>query len=340
MRIGFNPNKDKIQSVSGYFHQVIIPVYIPHQEGYFKDSFAILKLCLSSLFKTCHDKTYITIVNNGSCQEIESYLNKLYHNKVIHEIINTTAIGKLNAILKGIVGHSFRLITISDADVLFMNNWQTETYKVYNFFPKAGIVGTTPNSKLLKEYTGPTLLDNLFSKNVKFTTVKNPSAMQKFAKSINNISAFKSVNFEKNLTVSTLNNFKAVVGSGHFVATYKSDIFDILHHTKTNFSLGGTSENLFLDKPAENLGYWRLSTEDNYTFHMGNSLEDWMLKKVNELKVNDLSFYEIPGLSTIKSNTYVNWFKNKVLLRILYKKFIWKLFLRYKGLSIYEAKNY
>ena len=42
MRIGFNPNKDKPKSTSHYFHQVIIPVYIPNQEGCFKDSFAIL----------------------------------------------------------------------------------------------------------------------------------------------------------------------------------------------------------------------------------------------------------------------------------------------------------
>jgi len=44
MRIGFNPHKDKIQEVSEYVHQVIIPVYIPNQEGYFKDS--LIFLCL------------------------------------------------------------------------------------------------------------------------------------------------------------------------------------------------------------------------------------------------------------------------------------------------------
>ena len=37
MRIGFNPNKDKLQSILEYTHQVIIPVYIPNEEGYFFD---------------------------------------------------------------------------------------------------------------------------------------------------------------------------------------------------------------------------------------------------------------------------------------------------------------
>ena len=43
MRIGFNPNKDKKLIKSDDFHQVIIPVYIPNNKGYFKDSFIILK---------------------------------------------------------------------------------------------------------------------------------------------------------------------------------------------------------------------------------------------------------------------------------------------------------
>ena len=52
MRLGFNPHKDKKQIKSDYFHQVVIPVYIPNEEGYFKDSFVILQYCLQSLFKT------------------------------------------------------------------------------------------------------------------------------------------------------------------------------------------------------------------------------------------------------------------------------------------------
>ena len=46
MRIGFNPHKDMPNEVSSYTHQVVIPVYIPNQEGYFKDSSRILQLCL------------------------------------------------------------------------------------------------------------------------------------------------------------------------------------------------------------------------------------------------------------------------------------------------------
>ncbi len=66
MRIGLNPNKDTVIKPSNYIHQVIIPVFIPNEEGYFKDSLKIFKLCIESLLSTIHNKTFITIVNNGS----------------------------------------------------------------------------------------------------------------------------------------------------------------------------------------------------------------------------------------------------------------------------------
>ena len=181
MRIGFNPHKDKIQEASDYWHQVIIPVYIPNQEGYFKDSFAILKLCLESLLSTVHTKTYISIVNNGSCDVIVDYLNSLHKDDKIQEVIHTTNVGKLNAILKGISGNNFPLITVSDSDVLFLNGWQESSYAVFDAFPKAGAVCPTPSSRSLRTYTANIYWDLLFTNKIKFTSVVNPDALKMFA---------------------------------------------------------------------------------------------------------------------------------------------------------------
>ena len=46
MRIGFNPNSNKIININEASHRVIIPIYIPNNEGYFKDSFNVFKLRL------------------------------------------------------------------------------------------------------------------------------------------------------------------------------------------------------------------------------------------------------------------------------------------------------
>src|SRR5690554_4030357 len=144
MRVGTNPNKINDIITSDYLHQVIIPVYIPNQEGYFKDAFEIFKLCLESLFKTSHSKTFFTVVNNGSCDEVKEFIDQLMLKGKVHEIIHTSNIGKINAVFKGIMGHSFDYVTITDADVLFLNNWQQKTNEVFINFPNSGVVGIVP----------------------------------------------------------------------------------------------------------------------------------------------------------------------------------------------------
>ncbi|TDW47152.1 glycosyl transferase family 2 [Flavobacterium sp. 270] len=337
MRVGFNPNKDKLQEKNDFFHQVVVPVYIPNHEGYFKDSFKILQYCMESLFKTCHPKTYITVVNNGSCIEVINYLGDLYREGKIQEQIHTSAIGKLNAVLKGLAGHNFDLITISDADVLFLNNWQKETYTVFENFKKAGVVSPVPSSKMLKQFTENIYLDNFFSNRLKFTNTINKESLKMFATSIGNTDFYKDIHLNKNLTISN-NGASAVVGAGHFIATYKGKCFDDIKNRFSCFSLGGDSEKILLDKPAEDKGYWRLSTPGNYAYHMGNVFEDWMLEIFFEIEKNKAEI-KIPNNLINKPNTYLRPFA-RFFFRIISQKKIWLLFLRYKGLSKEEANQY
>lgn len=339
MRIGFNPNKDKIQESNDFFHQVIVPVYIPNQEGYFKDSLKILEYCLNSLFKTIHDKTYITVVNNGSCEEVVNYLNHLYQENKIQEFIHTTNIGKLNAILKGITGQRFLLVTITDADVLFLNDWQKATYEIFEIFPKAGVVSTTPSSKMLCYFTSNILFENIFSKALRFTKVLNPEAMQAFANSIGNTKFYNGFHLDKYLTLSK-GNMKAVIGAGHFVATYRGEIFDNLKQRNSIYSLGGNGEGEILDRPVFEQGYWRLSTEDNYSYHLGNVIEPWMNGALNSLKINNENNITVPVLSTISKSKFKKGFQNFFFNKVLIRKPIWKRFLQYKGLTAEEAIQY
>lgn len=338
MRVGFNPNKDKKQEPNDFFHQVIIPVYIPNQEGYFKDSFTILKLSLTSLLNTIHNKTYISVINNGSCKQVIDYLNQLFQEKKIHEIIHTSNIGYVNSMLKGISGQNYLFFTNADADVIFLEGWQEESYKVFEKFSKTGAVTTTPNSRMLKTLTANIYRNTFFSKNIQFTKVQDPVALKLFANSIGNDDFFKKIHLEKYLTICK-DEFKAVVGAGHFVVTYRSSIFFKNDKRYTEYVLGGDSDDIF-DFPVVELGYWRLSTEFNYTYHMGNVLEEWMSELVYSqnrvVKENIL----IPQLSKSYSNKFLNKILNKIFAKILFKKPIWRLFLQYKGLSKSEAKVY
>lgn len=339
MRVGFNPNKDKLHDLNDFFHHVIIPVYIPNFEDYFKDSFEILKYCLESLFKTIHPKTFITVINNGSHAEVTVFLNKLYDRGSIHEIVNTTNIGKLNAVLKGVSGHNFPLITVSDCDVLFLTDWQKETYKVFEKFPKTGAVCPTPSSKSLKNYTFNIWFDLFLSKSLFFTKVKNPSALKAFAYSVGNPNMYNNSHLEKYLTV-TNGDCKAVVGAGHFVTTYRKEVFEKNEIKYSNFMLGGNSESNLLDLPVVKKGMWRLSTEDNFAFHLGNSKEDWMKKRLDEIEPNVFFPKSSLILKKITSSRIKFYFKNILFSKIVRQQRIWLYCLKKKGLSKEEAINY
>lgn len=338
MRIGFNPEKDKVKKTEDFFHQVIIPVYIPNLEGYFTDSFQILKYSLESLIKTSHNKTYISIVNNGSCKIVVDYLQNMFDENKIQEIIHLTNIGYINAILKGIVGHKFDLVTAADADVLFLNNWQEETYKIFKAFPKAGAVCPTPSSKSFNDKTFNIFFENLFSKKMQFSKVKNPEALEAFAVSINNPNFYKDIHLKKYLTISS-NSLKAVVGAGHFVVTYRGDILREIKEKHTKYVMGGDSDDI-LDKPVIDQGFWRLATEDNYTYHMGNVKEPWMEEVFQSLTISNKNSEFAFDFQSYKSYKTLLWIKNVLFRKIISRKPVRRWFLKHKGLSKEEASIY
>jgi hypothetical protein len=337
MRKGLNPNKDIPIEQSEFLHQVIVPVFIPNQEGYFKDSFKIFNFCIDSLIKTVHSKTFITIVNNGSSKEVEGYLNELFKSKKIHEVIHTDNIGKLNSILKGLVGNEIELVTIADSDVLFLENWQSETVAIFNSFPKAGVVGVVPQFRNFCHLCGNIILENFFRKKMKFTVVKNPEASKKFNASIGANDNYNQAYLKWNLTIEN-NSRMAIVGSGHFVATYRRELFSQLK-TYLAFKLGGDTERYFDELPLRK-GLWRMTTNDNFAYHMGNVLEDWMEvethKKV-KIACPVILKYSVDDKNISKAMYYI---KNKIFVRLFKIKKIRNLFYILKGLPADEIKNY
>ncbi|MBZ4041948.1 glycosyltransferase family A protein [Flavobacterium hibisci] len=328
MRIGYNPNKNKIQDESVFLHQVIIPVYIPSHSGYFKDSFAILKLCLESLFNTVHKKTFITIVNNGSDKVVSDYLDLLFKENKIQELIHTENIGKLNAILKGLAGNNIQLVTISDSDVFFLPNWQLETVKVFREVPKAGVVGIVPQFKTYESNCGNVLFDTLFTSKLQFLPVKNKEALIRFYDSIGWDRNYNQDYLEYNLGLKINEELNVLIGSGHFVATYKKDVFENIT-TYIGYKMGGDSVG-YLDRLPLQKDYWRLNTYDNYAYHMGNTLEDWMYNERNHKKENSIVSYNFTKRKQINSIAY--FIKNRLFVKFISVKFTVKFFLKWKKL--------
>jgi hypothetical protein len=340
MRKGTNPAKLKdIKVENDCFHQVVVPVYLPKLEGYYIEGLDILKLCLESIYLTVHDKTFITVVNNGSCKEVRDYLDNLMHDGKIQEVIHTTAIGKINAIAKGLAGHHFDLVTITDADVLFTNGWQKEVYDIYETFPKVGMVCTTPQSKRLRYLTENIYFDNLFNSKLKFREVQNPQALKRFAESIGKPQMFKDIHLKRILSLEK-NDVKAVLGAGHFSATYKKRFLNKLKKLKyIQQKMGGKVMKKYIDKPLYDAGYWRLSTYKNNTYHIGNSLDPWIKSEFENIQKRKIILKAIPEIShNQKSNFSI--IKQKLISKLIFNSYVWRNYLTKLGLSKNEAKEY
>jgi hypothetical protein len=338
MRVGFNPKKDKKITASDYYHQVVVPIYIPNQDGYFEDALKILKICLESLFKTSHNKTYITLVNNGSCIEVVKYLQNLFEEGKVQEIIHSSNIGYINAMLKGICGQNFDLITTADSDILFLEGWQKKAYEIFEAFPKTGAVCTTPSSRSFKTHTANIYWDLFCSKKIQFSAVKNPSALEAFGHSVGNNQFYNQYQLSKYLTV-TSDKIKAVVGAGHFVVTYRSIIFDNLSEKYTPYVMGGGSDDIF-DIPVVKKDFWRLSTEDNFTFHMGNVYESWMNVEFEKLDKLIPESLDCPSFTFYGNRKWKYLVKTKFFRKFIFRKSVLKLFFKSRGLSEKEVKGY
>lgn len=339
MRIGSNPSNHKVIEDKKSLHRVIIPVYIPHEYDYFKDAFQIFEYCISSILKTSSTSLKISIVSNGCSNEVNDKLVILYKKYSIDElIIEKEGIGKINSVLKVLRTAEERFITITDADVLFVNGWEENVLKVFEEFPRAGAVCPTPVFRKHFQLTSNIWFNYFFSKKLKFSKVKNPDAMTKFANSIGwpwLDEKYKDVY----ATLESKNGTIATVGCSHFVATYKREVFTEIPLGNTKFKIRGNSEYLYTDLPVIKKGGYRLSTEDNYAFHMGNVLEDWIIETFLKIRSTVKKEY-IYNFKKLNKPFINNILLEKVFIFFISKKLIKTLILKSKGLTKEQIKNF
>jgi len=285
MRIGINPEKNK-EIVSNAYHRILIPVYVPNLEGYFEQGMEFTKLCLESVTKTRHEGSFLTVVNNGSCEAITQYLQELYRAKKIDQLVHFSEnVGKIDAVIPIARSCAEPLITISDGDVLFKEGWMQGVEAVFSSFPEAGMVSPVPHGTTYSNYTTNTIFDGFFKGRLKFQSICDPKEMLRFAESIGGGDSMydKKIRLKYQLTVKR-KDVSAVVGCGHFVSTLRREVFDFAPTTYSKMAYASTADRDYIDIPNEEAGFWRLATPENLAYHMGNTPQDWMVETFEKLQ--------------------------------------------------------
>jgi hypothetical protein len=338
MRIGTNPEKEKKEIELDSYHRIVIPVYIPHFDGYFKEAFQVFKLCLESLLLTINNKTRITIYNNNCHIDVKEYIDKKYNEfELIDQVFHSKEnLGKINAILSAVKGNLEPLITISDADVLFKNGWQESVEEVFLGFPEAGMVSPVPGSRAYRSYTSNNWAYSIFKAKLSFQNVKDKEALINFDKSLGNENKlYNQIHLEKHLIIQNKKSkTKAVMGCGHFVATMRREVFDKGTNRPAFIKIQNGVENIFIDIPNEKMGYLRLATQDNFAYHMGNSIEDWMKKEFNKLNFSKNHYFvDIKKISKSKKLNKLYFLIGSLIIKLISKKNIRKNLFLYLGLN-------
>lgn len=272
-----NPQKQSKKIQLKCQHRLIIVVFIPALDGYYKNVLEVFKLCLDSAITTTNSNCAITVVNNASCNEVDEFLEKkLNENKIDTIIHHKENIGKIDALIGAARASREPIITISDVDILFTQGWQEETENIFAKMSNVASVSPIPCRKFLEYETSSTLSKILFGQvKFKFKSIpENHMAHNRFLESFH-----WDLETDKNCLwpVVESNGTQAIVGSGHQILSMRRELFFTTVPKEPSLTLvGNNSEYLYCDQPINYSGGMRLATYNNYAFHMGNTVEEWM----------------------------------------------------------------
>jgi hypothetical protein len=220
---------------------------------------------------------------------------------------------------------------------LFLQGWQSETIKIFKQIPKVGVVGIVPQFNLHKVNCANVLLDTLRNTRMQFLPVKNPTALSLFYDSIGWDKKYNHDYLKYTLGLKWNNDLTVLVGSGHFVATYKRTIFDAIANFNP-YKMGGYSEDCLDTLPLQK-DYWRVTTQDNFAYHIGNTIEPWMLDlPVSTNKMEENVVYDFPKQQQLSKINFL--LRVKIPQYLFKKKFIYRAFLKYKKLPTTMIKKY
>jgi len=145
MRVGQNPAKQIKTLPQPQRVTVAVLNYIPYQEGYFSESFAVLQRCLGSILANTKLPYDLMVFDNGSCAEVKQYLLELQAaGEIQYLIFSEKNVGKGGAwefIFNAAPGE---IVAYSDNDACFYEGWLEESLRVLETYPQVGMVTARP----------------------------------------------------------------------------------------------------------------------------------------------------------------------------------------------------
>lgn len=276
MRDGLNPGKASPPLPAYTNHRVIVPTYIPSLDGYFARALDILRFTLLSLRWSGGPSVGITVVSNGCTATVIDALREWQNEGWLDQLVlNAGNRGKVDAVTSTARSAFEPLITIADADVMFMPGWLQAIEKIFIRFPECAFVSPCPNPAASQTHTSATILSGLARRETAYRKVVPAEDLHRFAVSLGRADWFNPRHLRAQLIVERQGTV-ACVGGGHFVFTIRREVVDAIPKDPSLQALTVGTEFRWLDEPPDRIGLWKLSTPRAFAYHLGNVPEPWM----------------------------------------------------------------
>jgi hypothetical protein len=306
-RIGQNPAKLGMQAYLPKKLGMATITYIPSQEGYFRDSLAILKLTLESLHRNTSEPFDLLVFDNGSSATIQKELVELQHQGVIDWLIlagkNLGKTGAQNWIFSVMPNE---WIGYTDSDVLFRKGWLESSREIIAHFPDAGMVGAQPCYFDVLKGKGQAHLPLRSKAGYKIKTYSpEEDVTNEYCRGVNATpeQSAKYHTAQLELVQVKKDGFQASLGASHMQFMIPAELARRIIPLPYRSGLS-QEEDRQLDLRIDQQGKIHLSTLKPYVVHMGNGLDEWVKGLATDAGLKRGEWAQKTGKGPIAGRTY------------------------------------
>jgi glycosyltransferase involved in cell wall biosynthesis len=291
MRVGQNPAKFVKEVPQPERITVAVLNYIPFVSGFYADLPEVLHTCLSRIRETADLPFDLMVFDNGSCDEVRSYLSdQRDHGKIQYLILSEKNLGKggaWNMIFGAAPGE---ILVYTDNDCYFYPGWLSESLKILETYPKVGMVTARPFRTRPELYTASVAwAEQEAAVKLERGDFIPYEVFQEFDLSLGQSDEEIRAHYETSEDVRlTFQGVPAMTGASHWQFMAYTDVLKEFLPFRMDRPMGQVKQ---LDERMNQAGYLRLMPTQPYAMNLSNTLRAVQTQGARPEQKNALGFF-------------------------------------------------